>query len=130
MHFSWILMIKEVVFIFLKFLPIIKFCFAISFFFFLICQAQWPASKIKFYSFTFKTQSLWKRNNHLRRACRPFNLSSKTKQGRLTGGFSVALRLSYKSQDVDPGDGDTTSVSNDKCIVINVSYGQTCKKGN
>jgi len=33
MHFSWILMIKEVVFIFLKFLPIIKFCFAISIFF-------------------------------------------------------------------------------------------------
>ncbi|QOR75780.1 MAG: hypothetical protein IMW88_10745 [Thermoflavifilum sp.] len=50
--------------------------------------------------------------------------------GRLTGGFSVALRLSYISQDVDPGDGDTTRVSNDKCIVINVNCGQTCKKGN
>ena len=51
-------------------------------------------------------------------------------QGRLTGGFSVALKLSYTSQDVDPGGGDTTSVSNDKCIVINVNCGQTCKKGN
>jgi len=82
MHFTWILMIKEVVFIFLKFLPIIKFCFAISFFF-LIYNAEWLASKVKFYGFTFQTQSLWKRNNHLRRACCPFNRSSKTKQAGL-----------------------------------------------